>query len=30
MNPTDKKPKPLDVENFDDYEGDFPEGQGYE
>ena len=26
---TEKKPKDLEIENFDDYQGDFPEGQEY-
>jgi len=25
----ERKIKPLDIENFDDYEGDFPEGKEY-
>jgi hypothetical protein len=26
---TEKKIKPLDIESFDDYQGDFPEGKEY-
>ena len=27
---TEKKPKPIEIENFDDYQGDFPEDEGYQ
>ena len=29
MTLTEKKIIPLDIENFDEYEGDFPEGKEY-
>ena len=27
---TEKKPKDLEIDNFDDYQGDFHEGMEYE